>query len=535
MPTKNQDLAEAFLATAHEFKLGDLPTEQRHPETQDLADLSRNDPAAALSILRKVDVAALEKVLAKEGEIAKLSAAIGDTLESGGRIFFYGCGATGRLALSIDYIWRFVHRGMPEANKTMGFMSGGDLALVHSIENFEDHPEFGARQVREIGFRENDLLVSCTEGGETPSVIGATEEAARISKRKPWFLYCNPDEILHQVARSRAVIENPGIEKICLYVGPMSLSGSTRLQATTVLQLAAGSALLAHATAPGFPKLDLAAFVSFMKKADYGFLTPFVEAESAAYAKGEYFLYETNYYAITILTDTTERSPTFSLPGFENQRETSGPASLSYVTIPRALDTADAWNRLLLRDPIALEWEELKGVAGERRMFGFDFSSYLPSLREKKLNGARQHTFRVERNEGRMEFSLGNIQASIDVSSLHPLVEHLFLKMLMNAHSTLVMGRIGRFESNVMTWVKPSNNKLIDRSVRYVEFLLKKEGIEQFSYREVTLELFGQMENWGAGESIVMKTAASLRKKAASRPAAQAPGPSGSYKAEARY
>jgi hypothetical protein len=33
----------------------------------------------------------------------------------------------------------------------------------------------------------------------------------------------------------------------------MSLSGSTRLQATTVLQLAAGSALLAHATAPGFP------------------------------------------------------------------------------------------------------------------------------------------------------------------------------------------------------------------------------------------------------------------------------------------
>jgi N-acetylmuramic acid 6-phosphate etherase len=134
-----------------------------------------------------------------------------------------------------------------------------------------------------------------------------------------------------------------------------------------------------------------------------------------------------------------------------------------------------------------------------------------------------------------MEFSLGNIQASIDVSSLHPLVEHLFLKMLMNAHSTLVMGRIGRFESNVMTWVKPSNNKLIDRSVRYVEFLLKKEGIEQFSYREVTLELFGQMENWGAGESIVMKTAASLRKKAASRPAAQAPGPSGSYKAEARY
>jgi N-acetylmuramic acid 6-phosphate etherase len=531
MPTKNQDLAEAFLATAHEFKLGDLPTEQRHPDTVDLADLSRNDPATALSILRKVDVAALEKVLAKESEIARMSQAIGETLKSGGRIFFYGCGATGRLALSIDYIWRFVHRGMPEANRTMGFMSGGDLALVHSIESFEDHPEYGARQVREIGFKENDLLISCTEGGETPSVIGATEEAARISRRKPWFLYCNPDDLLRKVERSRQVIENPGIEKISLFVGPMSLSGSTRLQATTVLQLAAGSALIAHASAPGFPPLDLRGFFSFMKQADYGLLLPFVEAESAAYAKGEYFLYETNYYAITLLTDTTERSPTFSLPGFENQREPNSPASLSYVSIPQSLDTGDAWSKLLLREPVALEWEELNGVAGERRMFGFDFSSYLPTLREKKLNGARQHIFRVERRGGQMELALGNVAASVDVSSLHPLVEHLFLKMLMNAHSTLVMGRIGRFESNVMTWVKPSNNKLIDRSIRYVEFLLKKEGIEQYSYREIALELFDQIGSLAAGESVVLKTSASLRKKAAHRPASSAPSPRGPIKA----
>jgi N-acetylmuramic acid 6-phosphate etherase len=94
--------------------------------------------------------------------------------------------------------------------------------------------------------------------------------------------------------------------------------------------------------------------------------------------------------------------------------------------------------------------------------------------------------------------------------------------MLMNAHSTLVMGRLGRFESNVMTWVKPSNNKLIDRSIRYVEFLLKKEGVDQFSYRDVALELFDQIGSLAAGESVVLKTAASLRKKAANRPASSA-------------
>src|SRR5690606_2027689 len=119
--------------------------------------------------------------------------------------------------------------------------------------------------------------------------------------------------------------------------------------------------------------------------------------------------------------------------------------------------------------------------------------------------------------------------------SLHPLVEHLYLKMLMNAHSTLVMGRIGRFESNVMTWVKPSNNKLIDRSIRYVEFLLRKEGIDQFTYQDLARELFAQIGGLASGESVVLKTVASLRGRAASKPAAPVPSPRGPIKAEARY
>ena len=53
-------------------------------------------------------------------------------------------------------------------------MAGGDVAIIASVEDFEDHPEFGAHQLLSLGFADNDLLIACTEGGETPWVIGAT-------------------------------------------------------------------------------------------------------------------------------------------------------------------------------------------------------------------------------------------------------------------------------------------------------------------------------------------------------------------------
>ncbi len=500
--------AKAFLDVADQFRLGRLPTEQRHPLTYDLAGLSRNDIPSALAILKKIDLGVIADVMAQEEGAARLEAAIRDTLSSGHRVFFYGCGATGRLSLSIEYIWRYVHRGDALADRVTGFMSGGDLALVHSIENFEDHPEFGARQVREIGFGPHDLLVSCTEGGETPSVIGATEEAARISSRKPFFLYCNPDAVLKaEVERSRAVIDNPAIEKICLYSGPMSLSGSTRLQASTALMLCAGAALFRAAGG----KADVADFHDFVRKSDFLFLKDFITAEAAVYDQGGFLLYETEDYGITILTDTTERSPTFSLRAFENQNTQDRIPALSYLRIPSAQSAADAWKHILLRDPVTVEWDELKAVAGAERLMGFDFSMNALTQRETLVAPKALQRFVVDRQEGEMTFIFGECFHKVEVEGLHPLFEHLFLKLALNMHSTLVMGRNGRFESNVMTWVKPSNKKLIDRSIRYVQHLLQHEGISGFSYEDICHRLFEHAETLQPEESIVMKTLESLK------------------------
>lgn len=43
-------------------------------------------------------------------------------------------------------------------------MAGGDVALIKSVEDFEDHPEFAVQHMKDLGFTENDLLLASTEG-----------------------------------------------------------------------------------------------------------------------------------------------------------------------------------------------------------------------------------------------------------------------------------------------------------------------------------------------------------------------------------
>ena len=77
--------------------------------------------------------------------------------------------------------------------------------------------------------------------------------------------------------------------------------------------------------------------------------------------------------------------------------------------------------------------------------------------------------------------------------------------MLLNAHSTLVMGRLGRYDRNVMTWVRPSNNKLVDRAIRYTDLLLKTEGIS-LPYERLAEECFKTMASCGDDQSVVLET-----------------------------
>jgi N-acetylmuramic acid 6-phosphate etherase len=368
--------------------------------------------------------------------------------------------------------------------------------------------------LHEAGFKDGDLLVGTTEGGETPFVIGAVEEASRLSFRKPFFLYCNPDDLLCRIAdRSRMVIQNPGIEKMNLTVGPMAVTGSTRMQASTILLAAAGLALLSYDQTFDSVSQAIDDFSAFWNSTDIQFIERFIVRESQYYHGGEYVLYETdNQLGITVITDTTERSPTFSLFPFENVFEPDQLPSLCYIFMPQYPDSKIAWERLLWRAPRTLEWPEINGIASRKRLLGFDFSAGLIRRRKHTLKQAKHHNFRICLDHSSISFQLGDEQHSLALPFTNPLFIHLVLKMILNTHSTIVMGRLGRYEGNIMTYVRASNNKLIDRAIRYIDLILKAKKID-LPYETLAYILFEMIEKTPADHAIVLETVNEIERR----------------------
>jgi N-acetylmuramic acid 6-phosphate etherase len=498
---------EDFVKNQSYFSLGHLPTEQPHPASKNLSELSTSDPAEAIRILQKIDLHALKVVEKNLPNIRSLGEAILATWAEGHRVFLSGCGATGRLALTLESLYRKMHRGSAREDQVHALMAGGDFALVKSVENFEDYPEYGTRHLLDLGFKDGDLLIAITEGGETPYVIGTVLGALAHSSADPWFVYCNPRELLvATLPRSREVIENPRVKSLDLSTGPMALSGSTRLQAASVQMFAVGLALFQNYEwlkkfLAEYEKLDL---VSFLK--------PLIEWEAQQYQDGKFVLYETSDYAIAVLTDTTERSPTFSLAPFEKSLAEVKAPSLSYLSIPDANDSASAWLAILNRKPIGLAWPELMGRFDRPSILEFDFSKNTKRLRAKKLAPKIQSSLRVSREKSGIIFSTDSFASRLETSLLEdPLCEQILIKLVLNTLSLLVMGRLGRYEGNIMTWVRASNGKLVDRTLRYLELLIEKRKLPPFPRTLLVEKLFQTLDHTGPDEAIVLKILESLQ------------------------
>jgi N-acetylmuramic acid 6-phosphate etherase len=517
MRKPNFSSADEFLAEKKFFSLGHLPTEGFHPATANLHHLAQREPGQAVEVLRDIDLAAIDHLIRNAPMLEPMAQAISLCIESGHRVFLSGCGATGRLSLALESIWRSLCADHDSAlsDRVQGLMAGGDIALVRSVESFEDIPEFGARHLSSLGFQKGDLLLAITEGGETPFVIGTVEHAAFLASQggmNPYFLHCNPpDSLCEQVERSRKVYENRFINKISFPIGPMALSGSTRLQATTVLMLAAGECIMP--LAKGLPppstkeiQESLRDFRNHYAKLDLSPLPAMASWEAAQILEGDKVLYETEDFGISILTDTTERSPTFSLHPFENELDERGsPISWAYLCIPSANNGEEAWKKILGRLPLGLEWEEYSNRLSSRVTLAFDFSRQAKTKRMERAAPKRSQSIRWNRvDDSTLHISNEKIDWRLPLPSAgRGLHEQMMVKLLLNIHSLLFMGILGRYEHNVMTWVRPSNGKLIDRSVRYAQLLLEKKGHE-VTYEEITRALFSLLPKLTPNEPIVL-------------------------------
>lgn len=528
-----REQAEHFLGSEREFHLGMLPTEQSHPKTRGFAELARKDIRAGIGMLQAVDrdVVATAARAFRSDAFRELVEVLTAALETGARICFSGCGATGRLSILLEAAYRSFGRQLePRLRGAAGkrispdavtsIMTGGDYALVRSVESFEDYQSFGRRQVTDMGLGRGDVLVAITEGGETSSVIGSAWQALEVGARV--FFACNnpPYVLAAHVARSRAVIEDPRIVKLDLSSGPMAIAGSTRMQATTAELLVIGAALeiaIMGATGSGpvpsrkdYPQRFSRLLDDLGRPAAIDAMSRWVEFEAGLWRQENAITYFGNEYLLDIFTDTTERAPTFSLPPFRKCDDDASARPLAFVKNPLHT-TVEAWRHVLGRPPRCLSWDEriLRDLGAAESI-----CEHPPELGEAELykfligneNDQSRHTepgdaaamvicgdeiasigfhlgpaFVRATSEflNRAMLAIGDAPAydpaaisvcvpcALDYSSIR-LWEHLAIKLVLNTISTVTAARMGRVVSNWMAHVETTNKKLIDRGTRLV-------------------------------------------------------------------
>jgi N-acetylmuramic acid 6-phosphate etherase len=583
--------ARRFIEQETQFHLGMLPTEGSHPKTRDFSTTVQRDAAAGAAMLLAVDHDIPPR--AAQGfpspQYEALVQAIVLASRDGRRVGFSGCGATGRLAIILERMWREYWETESEradstnpawaagcrrrAESGYSIMTGGDRALIRSVENFEDFQQFGRRQVRDLRLAPGDLLVAITEGGETSSVIGTAWEAFERGC-SVFYVFNNPAGVLAaHIERSRAVIECPGIVKIDLFTGPMALSGSTRLQATTAEMLVVGAALeqaaarIVEETKPlhgdpaarqavgnapgGLSAIDYAA--AFGRLVDalssgpaLAGLAAAIELESEIYRANGLVTYVSEEYLLDIISDTTERTPTFKLPPFRTTDDTSSPPSWAFVKDP-AHATRDAWDHLLRRAPRGINWtrDDYTAMKGTERMIAIpptldteeiyrygignepDASrcaapaSTLIAVTVGEAPSEALRRYLESEGGGYTHRTLLAIDAPgadgrvstwpvIGIPIPYPhtpmnLFAHLAVKLVFNTLSTCTMGRMCRIWGNWMIQVDATNKKLVDRATRIISAL---GGI---GYEEACIELYRTLAEHrtgdaSSGDSCVVRT-----------------------------
>jgi N-acetylmuramic acid 6-phosphate etherase len=485
---------KVFWEQNEKFRNHPLKTEQPNPDTHNLSDLAKDDLQQAVEVIKKVDHKAVLQMLDYLSEMDELKADIQKVLKSGNKIYISGCGASGRLAVAIEYLWNY-SATKDKKDKVIGFLGGGDNAMIKSIEGFEDFKDYGIKQLKLAGFKDGDLLIAASASGESPFVLATAEFAAETSI-KPWFVHCNTNNSLKGRIKDH-VIYNKNVKILSLFTGGMALTGSTRMQATTVLMLGISLPLFEYDI-----EKQLNDFANIIENLDYTSLPSFIETETKTYLNGEYVFYNIDdYYGITVLTDTTERTPTFNLIPFENQCDKNKKASWSYILLNNAKTSEKAWEKLLGRKSRTLDWND---ETSYERLLGFNFSNELVNIRG---NYAKPyHFYKIKKENNSIALSFKNNSALFNVSGLTPLIEQLILKLVLNTTSTVMMGRMGYYEGNLMTSLYPSNSKLIDRSIRYTDFILKNKHDITLKYEDIAEKMFKELYKLMPGESIVTKT-----------------------------
>lgn len=509
--------ARDFIDNEKQFQLGFLPTEQSNPITATLEEDFRRSTIAGIQCLQRGDrqmPITMRHVFAGRRFAKLVDSMVSTVTGPKGRIIFSGCGATGRLSILLESMWRdFFHRRAAEltreeralADRSASIMTGGDFALIRSVEFFEDYAEGGRRQAAALDVGAGDTFVAITEGGETSSVLGTLRYAAEHGATC-FLVFNNPADILRsRLDRCREAIDNPKVTVIDLYCGSMSVAGSTRMQATSSEQLLCSCALeaalcrvlprFATETASDYTLAFECLLSGLESDAGRRMIADEIEFEKSVYEAGGRITYLADKCMLDLFTDNTERAPTFMIPPLRSSRERDFAQSWAFVKNPLH-PTEECWSEMMRRRPRCLEF-----TADDARSLGMPqgFIDHPPLIKysdlitymignepaPERIEGyarAAAVVLNVPGAESSFAAAADRLAAAWperrDFTFAFPIADspleiwkHLAVKLAFNCLSTGTMAEMGRIAGNWMSWVSMSNKKLIDRCIRLVSEL----------------------------------------------------------------
>lgn len=164
---------------------------------------------------------AVEKAL---GEIEKAVDIITENFKTGGRLFYFGAGTSGRLGV-LDASECPPTFSAPK-EMVQGYIAGGDRALRTAVEGAEDSAELAREDFNKLNITKNDTVVSISASGNAKYVVeilklgkGTGAKTIGISNNK------------------NALLKEFSDVFIFLDTGAEVISGSTRMKAGTAQKM----------------------------------------------------------------------------------------------------------------------------------------------------------------------------------------------------------------------------------------------------------------------------------------------------------
>lgn len=539
MREKAKQLAHDFLINEKEYRLGFVEAEQRNPLTTTLGDDFRESTHKGLDTLIRADEAlcTVFNAVLDSRNFSDLVEKLYNCINNGGRVIISGCGSSGRLAMRIEASWRIAVRQLDKyENSVRSLMTGGDYALIRAVESFEDYICLGQMQARELELTNKDILIGVTATGETTSVLGTAMQALDDGASVCMVVCTDPASLLGKLKRADAVYTHPNCESIYIPCGAMAVTGSTRMQSTTIEQAVIASALEialsklcgeemnASYLQNGFRSCIDTLKLDSVKES----MAELADTETKLYENHGHVTYYADEYLLDILADTTERGPTFCVPPFRPKSRMNDAMSWAFAKNPFC-NTKDAWYACFEREPRCID-----KTAEEYAALGIKSEDI---NRIPKINADALYEFEIgrerdaERESGEsLAVWIGEavpdefigfaknykasahlvLDTSVLVKTKLKIFDHITLKLMINNVSTGTMAKMSRIYGNYMVCLNISNKKLIDRAARIISQLC---GID---YDAATEELFYSrllLEESGEAQSPVKFTIDRLKSK----------------------